>query len=77
VPRLRVANGYSSDLDGLATLKPLSGLTQKRVTVKVRTVLRKEYGRKKVSVSCEAKWCPNRWVGTCRIAGEDFNYEVR
>jgi hypothetical protein len=77
VPRLHVGNGYSSDLYGLATLKPLSRLTQKRVTVKVRTVLRDKYGRKKVKVSCEAKWCSNRWTGECQIAGEYFNYEVR
>jgi len=48
VARLLVSNGYGIAIAGLGTIKPVSTLSPKRVTVAVRAVLRDRYGPKKL-----------------------------
>jgi len=73
---LIVSNGYKARRPGLGTIHPLLSLTEKRVTKAVREELRNRYGLQGVEVTCEANRSSNEWRGTCKIAGERFDYRV-
>lgn len=53
------------EMPGLAARKPLEDLSEKRITMKVREVLRQELGRGNISVSCYANLNKSRkeWSG--------------
>ena len=61
---------------GLARRKRLGSLSKKRVTAKVRAILRCILNNKQLSVACWAIWEKGRWVGECSYNGEKFNWVV-
>ncbi len=73
---MSVSNGYQSSLIGLATVRRLLELSEKRITTVARKTLRKHYGPENVEVSCEAEFVRNRWRGECTVHGESLVYEI-
>lgn len=74
--RLIVCNGYRADLPGLGKIRPLLSLSEKRVSMSVRSELRNRYGFDKVEVECKVVRSSNKWLGGCTIAGKPLKYEV-
>jgi len=55
--------------------KPLSSLSSKTVTTKVRQTLRR-VGFVNIKVSCKATFTNGRWIGKCIINGHNYIWEV-
>jgi len=66
----------SFNLKGLASRKKIDSLSQKRVTRKVREVLRRQFGEDNVQVSCGATYQNNRWIGKCVINNKTYQWEI-
>ena len=63
-------------LYGLARRTRLRSLSEKRVTTKVREILRCILNNKKISIACAARWEKGRWIGEGFYNGEKFNWIV-
>ena len=79
MPVLTVTNGHTAILYGLGTNVPLSQLSEKRITKKVREHLRGIYGHGhgNVKVSCSASFMNGVWHGACDVNGNGYRYEIR
>lgn len=60
----------------LGTNKQLNQLSDKTVTTSVRRALRKIFGLNNISVSCSATYINGMWHGSCRINGNQYQWEV-
>jgi hypothetical protein len=76
VRTLTVGNGYRASLSGLGRNRGFEELSQKRITKKVREVLRQKYGLPNVEVSCAASLTTHGWQGSCKIYSEEFRYKI-
>ena len=74
---LIVQNEYSSRLAGLGKRKPISELSEKRITVVVRKNLRSEYGKSDVIVSCKVFFLDGTWNSKCTINDVEYNYKIK
>jgi hypothetical protein len=64
-------------IDGLGRRKPLRELSDKRITMAVRQVLRKQFGFDNVMVPCATLQRDGTWVGECLLDEVKFNYRVQ
>lgn len=74
MPSLILKNNMEIKLPTLGTRVLFSDLSQKTVTVCVRSALRKIFGS--VHVSCSAKYENAQYVGTFKIDNIEQNYAV-
>lgn len=61
---------------GLASKKRLSQLSEKRITVKAREILRNHFVSHNVTVSCSALYQNQSWSGTCSINGMTHQFQI-
>jgi hypothetical protein len=72
-----VVKGYlRKTIPGLGKIVAFNLLSQKRVTVTVRKILRATCGDTGVEVSCTASFQNGIWTGCCKIGGKRYPYTV-
>jgi len=76
MPVLNIPQVLHINVNGLGARKPLLSLSQKRITVKIRELLRSQFPNGHVEVSCTANIQNNCWHGTCRINGSQHHYTI-
>jgi hypothetical protein len=74
---LHLSNGTTIQLPGLGKTKPVSKLSEKRITRAVRDALRKQLPNVAVRVSCSASYSGNTWAGQWWRVGVPSRYTVK
>jgi hypothetical protein len=64
------------EMPGLGRNKPLSELSQKRITKAVRQALRAKYGLEAIACSCRAEIESGTWAGRCWIEGQEHVFKI-
>ena len=77
MPVLVVPNIFKKAIPGLGSRVALNRLSQKRVTVAVRKILRERFDHTHVEVSCSASFQNGVWTGRCRIDDKRYSYTVQ
>jgi hypothetical protein len=63
-------------ISSLGKNKPLTDLSQKRITKAAREILRSEYGHENITCSCKADIASGIWMGQCCIDGQDHIFRI-